>query len=256
MHSAATIRPYRAAIRQTILLATGHDIGTNVFVQALAKAADNLMPARPRYSESWDFDLLLRYWDSRAPNAELSDSDLLSKALSLVMGAGVMRSSDMTALQFSSIRFSEEGVRFRLSNPKNANGLTAPIGIARLTDRPTLCPVSVLEEYVSRTAAVRRPAREEVWLSNRAPYGPLATKSIARKVLKVLTAAGVDTDVFKVHSMRVASVSKALEEGELLDDVLIHGRWRSERVFRMFYERARRGVHVSRSIMAGRSFSS
>lgn len=161
------------------------------------------------------------------------------------MALGVMRSSDMVAMEQDSIRFSTEGVEFCLLNPKNAQGRTPPIKIARCESRPGICPVAALETYIRRSHCA-----DSLWCSQRRPHRPLASKTIAKHVQRILLLAGVPP-AFKAHSIRSAAVSKALELGIDLTDVLVHGRWRSERVFRTFYDRSRRGFHVSRTIALG-----
>lgn len=249
--SAASVRPYRAALRHTILLSTGHDIGENPYIQKIMSAAENMMPSCPRYQDTWDMDILLRFWQQQPPNESLMDSDLLDKSITLLMAAAVLRSSDAKAIVRSSIRCSQEELSFVINNPKNAKGITAPVKVARMKDS-TICPVAAIERYLHTTASRRASGDESLFVGIRQPFAPLSSKAIAARVVHVLKQAGIDTTVYKAHSVRSAAVSKAIEMGMDLDDVLVHGRWRSERVFRDFYERSKKGHHVSSSIFSHR----
>lgn len=250
--SVASLRPYRAAISSTIQAISGHDPSSSPWVARVMQGAAALMPGKPKYADTWDLDLLLSYWESQRDTDGLPLLALRDKALSLVMAAGVMRSSDMCAMQRSTIRFSSGEMTFQLLNPKNAQGLTAPVHVARCPDRLGVCPVLAMERYMHVSSDhVPADAPEAVWVSLRRPHLPLSPKSIAARVVAVLTDAGVPPH-FRAHSIRGAAVSKATELGQSLDDVLIHARWKSERVYRLFYDRARRGPHVSQSIMSVR----
>ena len=49
--------------------------------------------------------------------------------------------------------------------------------------------------------------------------------------------AGIDTSVFKAHSVRGASTSSALDRGVPMQDILATADWSRESTFRRFYYR-------------------
>ena len=51
----------------------------------------------------------------------------------------------------------------------------------------------------------------------------------------MLTEAGIDTDLFKGHSVRTAAASAAHKAGASIKDILKAGNWRRESTFRKFY---------------------
>jgi len=233
---------------------TGKDIASSPWIQGVMKSAANLKPAKPKYDSSWDLDILLDYWESQPENASLSLSALLDKSLSLLMAAGIMRSSDLNRIDRTTVQFSESSVTFRLKDPKNAKGWTQPIVVAAVASRPKVCPVRAFRAYLAAIHPHRASLKQKatVWLGSRHPHLPILTKSIASRVLKVLQSAGLDTSRFTAHSVRMAAVSKAIEMGIPLEEIMLHGRWRSEKVFRVFYERSRRKGVVSTAIMTRR----
>lgn len=247
----ASVLPFRSAVATTLRYVLGVDISDSPWVRAVLEAGDRAKPARPRYADAFDLELLTDY-------LELSDTDslslpqLLDKCLCLFMAAGIMRASDMARVAFHTVVFTADRVSFQILNPKNARGLTQPVVFAAVPDRPNICPVRALRAYLNQTATLRGSDvhRESLWLSERRPHLPLSSKSISARVLSVMQAAGIDTSLYKAHAVRVAAVAKAMESGVPLDDVLVHGRWRSENVFRVFYERSKRGSHVSASILS------
>ena len=250
--SSASLNPIRSAICTTLRMMTGVDVSQSRWVQAVMQAAGNLKPARPRYDEAWDLECLLDYWEGQPPDDQLDLSSLLDKTLSLLMAAGIMRSSDLHRMVPATISFSASSVSFRLANPKNAKGLSQPVVVAAVPNRPRICPVASFRRYLQVVSPFRRTKvqKEAMWLGSRAPHIPILAKTIASRVLRVLEAAGVDTSRFKAHSTRSAAVRKALEMGASVDEVMFHGRWRSEKVFRAYYERAQRKDAVSAAIFS------
>ena len=250
--SAATLGPIRSAICTTLKMVTGEDVSQSPWVHAVMQAAANLKPARPRYDSHWDLELLLEYWESQPPNTALPLSDLLDKCLSLLMAAGIMRSSDLHRIAPETIQFTRSSVSFRLLNPKNAKGLSQPVVINSVDSRPSVCPVRCFKAYMAALAPLRSSTeqKKKVWLGSRRPHIPILPKTIASRVLRTLDAAGVDTKLFKAHSVRLTAVSRAVEQGAALQEVMQHGRWRSEKVFLAFYERSVRTGAVSSAIMS------
>ena len=245
--SVSSIRQYRAALVMAVQSITGSSPSDNMWVQAVMQAIERLLPERPRYSAAWDVDLLFGYWASQPPSSLLSLKLLQDKAMSLLMATGVMRSSDLRAMLPSSVTFSPDSLSFKLLNPKNAKGETAPILLARNTTHPNACAVEAFQTYWSATQQWRTSA---VWVSVFGKHLPLSARTIASRVLAILESAGVDISKFKTHSIRMAAASKALDKGATLDEVLQHARWRSAAVFQRYYERTRAKPKVSKLIMS------
>ena len=72
----------------------------------------------------------------------------------------------------------------------------------------------------------------------RTNYKPLAAGTIAKIVLEQMNAAGIDTEKFKAHTVRMATASKQIDLGEEVTSVMHRGRWSSTGVFQKFYNRA------------------
>ena len=66
------------------------------------------------------------------------------------------------------------------------------------------------------------------------PYSPVLSSTIARWLKETLGAAGVDTSIFKAHSVREASPSAASKQGVTTDDTLNTVDWSSESSFQCF----------------------
>ena len=66
---------------------------------------------------------------------------------------------------------------------------------------------------------------------------PVSSSSIARWLKTCLSESGIDTSIFKAHSVRSASSSKAAASGITTADILQAADWSSESTFEKFYHR-------------------
>ena len=67
------------------------------------------------------------------------------------------------------------------------------------------------------------------------PHLPVSLSTIARWLKETMTAAGIDTTVFKAHSVRGASSSTAANKGVTTDEILEAADWSTESSFQRFY---------------------
>ena len=74
--------------------------------------------------------------------------------------------------------------------------------------------------------------------THRKPHHPASKDTIARWVKNVLQQiSGVNVDIYKPHSYRLASTSHAKLAGVPLEDILWAGQWKSLDCFTKFYDR-------------------
>lgn len=71
-----------------------------------------------------------------------------------------------------------------------------------------LCVVTLLKEYLSRTASLRGK-HSQLFISYVKPFSPVSCDTISRWVKTVIQRAGIDTTKNKPHSTRAASTSAA-----------------------------------------------
>ena len=69
------------------------------------------------------------------------------------------------------------------------------------------------------------------------PHKPVSSKTISRWIKYELLKAGVDTSVFKAHSCRSASLSKARDAGISVSELLKKTGWKSVHTFKTIYSR-------------------
>jgi len=84
-----------------------------------------------------------------------------------------------------------------------------------------LCVHSTLSHYINRTTSVRQSLNtSKLFISYGKPYkAVISTSALSRWLKDMLSIAGIDTSIFKGHSFRGASASKAVSLGVSLADV-------------------------------------
>lgn len=103
-----------------------------------------------------------------------------------------------------------------------------------LPQDPGLCPVATLRAFKDRTIPYRGE-ESRVFLSLITPYKAVTYSTIARWLKSLLEAAGIDTSVFNVHSVRGALSSVAANLGITTNGILKAADWSSKSVIQRFY---------------------
>ena len=104
---------------------------------------------------------------------------------------------------------------------------------------PLVCPVEAIRSLVNATAALRpNSAEEKLWISVRAPHGPVSSNTVARWIKTVMKDSGIDTNIFSAHSTRSATSSQAAKDGWSIESILKTGSWARESTFNRFYNRS------------------
>ena len=116
--------------------------------------------------------------------------------------------------------------------------MAKPISFHRFSENDKICPAKCLEDYINRTSKSRYENKTHlVFLSVNKPHKPVTRPTLTKWILKMLTAAGIDTSKFKAHSLRSAASSKVANLGLKLVDILDNGNWTNESTWQRFYHK-------------------
>ena len=209
-----------SAISMTHPKIDNHRIGEHPLVTQLLKGIFNSRPPQPRYSGTWDVGKVLFFLDSLGPN-NLRSLKVLSQKSGVLLGLTSMeRVSEIVAHNLRFRRFLPEGVVFDLPDlikkSRFQNSLKTSFH-ASFPSNPKLCVVYCLHEYEKRTKNFRpSPDNSEpnkLLLSHIRPHKPISSETLSRWVVAFLSESGVDTDIFKAHSVRGAASSAAMNAG-------------------------------------------
>lgn len=247
-----SIRPYCSAVC-TALSLSQRLVDDQVLSLVKRGLANQLPVPVARYDSTWDLDLILQYW---SVTPVVDTATLRDKAMSLTAAAAVARASDLERVRAVEFPSSGQGAVIHIFDAKNSVGWAPPVRIDFLPrELRACCAARTLSKYINATQEMRA-GREILFLALQpgkdGVYEAVNAKTIGRRIHTVMVAAGVDPQ-FTANSIRHAAVSHAVDGGASLDAVQLHGRWRSDSVFRQHYLRATPSAAVSSAILARHS---
>ena len=112
-----------------------------------------------------------------------------------------------------------------------------------------LCPLMTLREYECRTKPIIG-AFSSLFLGVYKPHKPVCSSTIARWLKNLLARAGVNTEIFKAHSVRSASTSAAMAVGITTADILKVADWSNEMVFQKFYHKLTKDSSFGKAVLS------
>ena len=154
------------------------------------------------------------------------------------------RSMDLSKLDIRFRTYTPTGLIFKAQHLSKQSRPSKPLTdffYPRFPDDTDVCPVVTIQAYERRTLDFRTPisnsGKTSLFLSWIGKHDPVTSSTIARWLKTCLQEAGIDTGVFKAHSIRGAASSKVAWSGVTVSDILQAADWSSERTFQRFYHR-------------------
>ena len=163
---------------------------------------------------------------------------LTYKLVALFALVTAQRAQSLHALNVNDIVFGKELVvipikaLLKQSRPGNNN---FSIQLKPFHDT-SICIVETLKEYVLRTKKLRRE-ESRLFISFQKPHKAASKDTISRWIKFVLQESGIDTEIFKSHSTRAASVSYAKSCNYPIEDILKTAGWSNNQTFYKFYDK-------------------
>ncbi|CAH2285200.1 Tyrosine recombinase [Pelobates cultripes] len=200
----------------------------------LLKGISVCRPFTPRYISTWDVDLLLNYLNS-LDNDQVDLRWMAIKLASLLVLALAARGSDLTQLNIVEPWLSRTPGGFHVilkGRQKTSHIFPGPVelDLVQGSAEPSLCLVNLLNSYLNLSAPVRQDFTQ-LLITSRKPFRPAKVNTIRGCILSAMSAAGIDVTVFKGHSIKGASASKAAARGLPLPIILEAARWSSSKTF-------------------------
>ena len=232
----SAINTARSALSSVLGLFENQVFGKHHLVIRLMRGIFNDRPPTARYSSSWDVNKVLNWLKCLSP---VRDLDLRYLTLKLVMLMALVSGQRCQSLHLLDLNLMKKGkdVRFAFDKPLKhfKQGKTAPLLIfeAFPPDR-RLCVLTVLKEYLCRTTTYHRE-ESKLFVSFVKPHKKVSKDTIGRWVKLGLRCAGVNETVYKAHSTRMASASKAAASGIPLDVIMSAAGWSRAGTFAKFY---------------------
>lgn len=217
------------------------------------KGIFGLRPALPKYSNTWDVSLVLKFLKGQSPPEALSILALSRKLATLLLLLSGQRCQSMHSLHLKNITCHTDKLILRfgeLLKTTRPGKHLAEIVLPAYTQVTGLCVVQTYRAYVTRTKRYRK-TQGQLFLQTIKPYKPITRDTFGKWVKATMLAAGVDMGIFGPHSTRSATTSKAMGKGVPLATILRTAGWESECTFRKFYNKpVARDVTFAESVLA------
>ena len=158
--------------------------------------------------------------------------------------SSAQREQTLCALDLNNLTESENCLNFVITDRVKTSkpGKSTVVTFECLPNKPKICTKCTLTEYISRTSAFRGTDPQlrvsKLFISYVKPHKPVCTDTLARWIKAVLTSSGVDTSVFKAHSVRSASTSYAYAKGVPIAEILRAADWTNAGTFKKYYLRS------------------
>ena len=206
--SYSAINTARPALSTILTIEGAKTFGTHPVVSRYLKGVFLNRKPVPRYKSVWDVSKVLRYLKTLNPNQQISLKELTLKLVMLLSLVTAQRGQSIHMLDISD---TESSCTFSLlehiktSRPGNSGPC---IKFSCFTPDEEICPIRTLSAYLQRTEKVRHD-NTQLLLSYMKPFKPVSRDTISRWMKIVVRDAGINTSMFKPHSTRAASCSKA-----------------------------------------------
>ncbi len=237
-----TIGVHRSAISAFHVEVEGKPVGQHPLVEKLLTGVFNANPPKPRYSSTWDVNLVLNFISSLGQNSALSDQMLSRKLAMLIALVTGSRASESHALNLEWLEDKDNVFTFTIptltkTRKRGSNAAPMLLSLEEFSE-PLLDPRRCLKSYIARTAAWRTTAtKHQLFLATIGDHHPVVTSTISSWMVKLMQAAGVDTGIFKAHSTRSASTTKAATHGVPIQEIISRANWTNAGTFKTFYYR-------------------
>ena len=114
------------------------------------------------------------------------------------------------------------------------------MNVMSFPEKPSICPVLSLKDYLVRTAPLRTVDAKYMFIQLRKPYKSVSSQTLARWIMSIMADAGVDTTKFHQHSTCSASTAwfKSGTRKMSVAQICKQGQWsRLTTTYRKFYRR-------------------
>ena len=140
------------------------------------------------------------------------------------------RISTLANLDLRHCNVHPEGVSFQLTVPRKTGSVDKPTEayFARFNQDKKLCPVECFR-HLKLTRNIRPVIPSSL------PFKPVTTTTLGRWLRTFMSAAGIDSKIFKAHSVRGASTTAAANAFVPLSTIMSMADWSSSSTFRTFY---------------------
>ena len=237
----STINTSRSALSALLCVPNNVDrnFGSHPLVTKFMKGIYNLKPPVPRYSCTWDVNILLRYISTLEPVTSIPFKSLTYKLVCLCAITTGQRAQTLALFSTDNMSIGENSVHVRITETTKTTKTGQKHPLVVLSAYPTdgtLCVIRTLAAYINRTKKWRQN-KTKLFLGYVSPHPEVTPSTISRWLKQSLHEAGIDTSVFKGHSVRSACTSAAANQGLTIDKIMQTAGWTRASTFGRFYHK-------------------
>lgn len=226
--------------RSAISLVTSNKMGKSVLIKRFLKGCFKSRPTNPKYSTTWDVNVVLDYLENLGNTLELSTENLTYKTLTLLALCTAQRSQTLSKIKIENIIEDSARIEIRITDiiKTSRPGFNQPsLIIPKFNVRPGVCVYACIKHYIERTKEARNE-QPYLFLSLKKPFISVGAQTLSRWIKVVLPRAGIYTRIFSGHSTRHASTSAAYSKGLNLETIKKTAGWSEKsEVFAKHYNR-------------------
>lgn len=227
--------------RSALSLLLGSNIGSDETIKRLLKGIYKQKPSRPKYSSTWNPDIVLNYLSGLFPNTEINLEKLTRKMVTLLALCTAQRVQTLSLIKMCNISKTNTGLKISITDiiKTSAAGREQPIlFLPYFIENPNICPASTINDYMDVTSQLRPVNIDNLIISFKKPHKPASSQTLSRWIKQTLAESGVDVSVFSAHSTRHAATSAAAAHGVCIDTIRKTAGWTSSsQTFARFYNR-------------------
>jgi hypothetical protein len=166
--------------------------------------------------------------------------DLTLKTVTLVELLLAARAQTLSVLSIENMTKKKAAYHFTVGKAdlkQSRPGYTPPV--FKLEAYPVnrgLCIYTVLTEYLARTKELRG-SESNLFISYSKPHMKVSAATIGRWVKTMMAKAGIKLDIYRPHSVRAASTTKAYNAGVSLAEILSTAGWTRASTFATYYKK-------------------
>ena len=228
-----SVNVVRSAISSCHQKIDGYSLGRHPLVVHLLKGMQNTRPPQPRYTHTWDVQLVTKYLDSLG-TTKLLYLKLISIKLTILSALTCPEhTSSLAKLDLRYCCVGSEGVSFTLASPRKRGSTDnlpqAFLFFASFPRNKRLFPDDTLRVNLKATRHLRpvfpSSKPDPLFVSYVKPHNPITSPTLSRWLRTAIKNAGIDTELFESHSVRGASTTAAANSNVPLDKVLKMTDW-------------------------------
>ena len=142
-----------------LLPVDGYSVGEHPIIARLLKGMFHICPPEPRYSFTWDVNVLLTFLESWFPLSVLELKQLTLNTAALVALVSAQRSQTLSALSIDFMNSTATGTQFvvnSLLKSSRPGKSSLMVSLPAFPENEKLCAHSTLLHYVARTTSIRQ----------------------------------------------------------------------------------------------------